>query len=160
VPAQEIFSALSALLGPVQYIFFLIIQYFNCLPSPNKLGMQPSWVACLLVSVSALESKVKAKTMKVNKRGVVIKHLYITSCRKGWGRKDLHHQGPHSPPPFFLITLKGLGRHFRFFPSSASQNKHNVRLSVQSSELDPGRHTRLRGRGTQFRRRDRHSGTL
>jgi hypothetical protein len=53
------------------------IFQFICLPSPSKLGRQPCWVACLLVCVSGLESEVKAKSMKVNKRDVDIKHFYI-----------------------------------------------------------------------------------
>jgi hypothetical protein len=53
VPVQEIFcSALAALFGLVQNIFFLIVHYFHFfVPSVSKLGRQPCWVACLLLCV-------------------------------------------------------------------------------------------------------------
>jgi hypothetical protein len=44
---------------------------------------------------------------------------------------------------------------------TGSPNTPSTTKEYYSSPLwVPGRHTRLRGRGTQFRRRDRHSGAL
>ncbi len=59
VPVQEIFcSALAALVGPVQNIFFLhrTLFHFFCphrtVSWARQPGRQPCWVACLLVRVS------------------------------------------------------------------------------------------------------------
>jgi hypothetical protein len=53
-----LFSALAALVGPVQNIFsspYTILIPLS--PSPSKLGSQPCWVACLLVWVSEKNDK-------------------------------------------------------------------------------------------------------
>jgi hypothetical protein len=54
VPVQENFVLpLAALVGPVQNILFLTVQFLIPLSlSPSKLGRQPCWVACLLLCVS------------------------------------------------------------------------------------------------------------
>ncbi len=52
---RDFCSPLASLVGPLQNIFFLTIQYFNSfvpIPSPSKLGRQPCWVACLSLCVS------------------------------------------------------------------------------------------------------------
>jgi hypothetical protein len=46
---RDFCSALAALIGPVQNIFFLTVHYFD---SFCKLGRQPCWVAYLSVCVS------------------------------------------------------------------------------------------------------------
>ncbi len=49
---REFCSTLSALVGPVQNIFSSPYTISIPLsPSPSKLGRQPCWVACLLVSI-------------------------------------------------------------------------------------------------------------
>ncbi len=54
VPVQDFFcSALAALVGPVQKIFYSpYIISIPLSPSPSMLGRQPCWVAFLLVFVS------------------------------------------------------------------------------------------------------------
>ncbi len=49
MPVHEIFgSALAALVGPVQNMFFLALHYFNSfVPISSMPGRQPGWVAFL-----------------------------------------------------------------------------------------------------------------
>jgi hypothetical protein len=50
---RDFCSALAALVGQVQNIYFLTVHFpIPLSPSPSNLGMQPCWVACLLVRVS------------------------------------------------------------------------------------------------------------
>jgi hypothetical protein len=50
---KRFFSALAALVGPIQKMFFLTVHYFKSFaPSPSKQGRQPCWAAFLLVYVS------------------------------------------------------------------------------------------------------------
>ncbi len=50
---KRFFSALAALVGPIQKMFFLTVHYLKSFaPSPSKLGRQPCWAVFLLVCVS------------------------------------------------------------------------------------------------------------
>ncbi len=53
---RDFCSALVALAGPVQSIFFLAVHYFSScavLPSPSKLGRQPCWVVRTIFSTAS-----------------------------------------------------------------------------------------------------------
>ncbi len=93
MPVQEIFSALVALVGPIQNIFSS--PYTISIPlsiSPSKLGRQPCWVACLLVRVSGISKqredigfgKQKEKQPQLNSYYsiVVCTVYYILACEK------------------------------------------------------------------------------
>jgi hypothetical protein len=54
---RDFCSALAALVGSVQNIFFLSVHFFYfCVPSLSKLGRQPCWVAYLFICVSGGEA--------------------------------------------------------------------------------------------------------
>ncbi len=60
-------SVLTALIGPVQTIFFLAVYYVNSfVPSPSKLGRQSWWVACLLLCVSDASWRRRGRVRVVN----------------------------------------------------------------------------------------------
>ncbi len=148
-----------------QYTIYFFFSSYNISiplsPIAQQAGQGPCWVACLLVCVFGLESEVKGKNHEgnqVNKRDVDIKHLYINQL-KGLGAEGVT---PRETPLAATLfpNYKGLGRHFRFFSSSASQNIQSARLSFQSSELGPGRHTRLRGEGLGGPNSDEGTDTL
>ncbi len=50
-------SALAALVDPAKSMFFLIVHSFNSFAFiAQQAGLQPCWVACLLVCVSGIDS--------------------------------------------------------------------------------------------------------
>ncbi len=62
-------SALAALVGPGQNMFFLTVHYFILIslsPSPCKLGRQSCGVACLLVCVSVPDSRASLLCVQFN----------------------------------------------------------------------------------------------
>jgi hypothetical protein len=87
VPVQEFFcSALAALVGPVQNIFFLTVHYFNFLsPSPSKLGRQSCWVACLFVFFSANHIQNKGNWKIENLSVFFLSFSTFTMVEKGEG---------------------------------------------------------------------------
>jgi hypothetical protein len=75
--------ALASLIGTVQTVFF---SSYNISVDFSPIAQQAGHAAVLgrlshSVCVSGLESEMKAKTMKLNKRDVDIKHLYINQLK-------------------------------------------------------------------------------
>ncbi len=62
---RDFCSALAAVVGPVQNVFFLTVYYFNSFVFVAQQAGQPCWVACLLVCVSGKEFKAPKATQGI-----------------------------------------------------------------------------------------------
>jgi hypothetical protein len=74
---SDICPDLVALVGTVQYMFYLTVHFSVYLsPSPSKLGRQSCWVACLLIWVSGYKrQKREGKTSEIKTRKKILELL-------------------------------------------------------------------------------------